>query len=282
MTAIGKLGRLGVLGVLLASGQVALAQEDAEGCKDPSVFSRMPGFHIYRCEETQFGRFEFPVAGGKNQAVEGRTLMVIYYANEGARQPSGLQVTRNYANAARAVGGQVVHEFEDGGTQYVTLAVARGGLETWAHVGAASNGIIELRIVEKQAMRQDVLADASQMAQSLQGAGKVALYGIYFDTGKSVLKPESNPALEEIAKLSRAEPKLKLYVVGHTDNVGAFDSNLKLSRERAEAVVKALTGKHGIAAARLRPFGAGPTAPVQSNQTEQGRAKNRRVELVAQ
>jgi len=88
--------------------------------------------------------------------------------------------------------------------------------------------------------------------------------------------------LREIAKLLKADPALKLFVVGHTDNVGAFDFNVKLANYRADAVVKALTGAHAIAAARLQPFGAGPTAPVQSNQNEEGRAKNRRVELVAQ
>ena len=112
--------------------------------------------------------------------------------------------------------------------------------------------------------------------------GKAAVYGIYFDTGKAEIKPESEPALKEIAKLLQADPKLKLYVVGHTDNSGGLDYNMKLSKDRADAVVKALTGKYGIAASRLSAFGVGPLAPVASNQTEEGRAKNRRVELVAQ
>lgn len=87
---------------------------------------------------------------------------------------------------------------------------------------------------------------------------------------------------KEIAKLLKADAKLKLYVVGHTDNAGTFDYNLRLSKDRAAAVVTALTAKHGIAAARLLPFGAGPAAPVASNDAEAGRAKNRRVELVKQ
>jgi len=267
---------------LLLSLPAAGAEPDAEGCQDPALFSRMPGFHIYRCEDLQFGRFEFPVAGGKTQAVEGRSFMVIYYADEGAPRPSGLQVTRNYANAAKAVGGQQLHGYEDGGIEYVTLKVARGGAETWALVVAAGNDQYQLQLVEKQAMAQDVTADASSMAQSIRGTGKVALYGIYFDTGKASLKPESDSSLLEIAKLLKAEPKLKLFVVGHTDNAGTFDKNLKLSRDRAEAVVKALVSRHGVAAPRLQPFGAGPTAPVEPNQTDAGRAKNRRVELVAQ
>ncbi|MFZ1615620.1 MAG: OmpA family protein, partial [Holophaga sp.] len=107
-------------------------------------------------------------------------------------------------------------------------------------------------------------------------------YGITFDTGKADIKPSSEPALTEIAKLLKGQPALKLHVVGHTDNVAGLDLNLKLSKARAEAVVQALTTKHGIASNRLIPHGVGPVAPVASNDAEAGRAKNRRVELVKQ
>jgi outer membrane protein OmpA-like peptidoglycan-associated protein len=73
-----------------------------------------------------------------------------------------------------------------------------------------------------------------------------------------------------------------VYVVGHPDNVGSFDSNLKLSKDRAESVAKALSGKHGIAASRLKSHGVSSLAPVASNDAEDGKAKNRRVELVKQ
>ncbi|MBA3035190.1 MAG: OmpA family protein, partial [Desulfobacterium sp.] len=92
----------------------------------------------------------------------------------------------------------------------------------------------------------------------------------------------SDPALAEIVKMLKADANLKVYVVGHTDNVGQFANNVKLSQDRAASVVNALVGKHGIAAARLSPFGAGPTSPVASNKTDEGKAKNRRVELVGQ
>jgi OOP family OmpA-OmpF porin len=110
----------------------------------------------------------------------------------------------------------------------------------------------------------------------------VAVYGINFDTGKSAIKPESAQAIGEIAKLLTADPSLKLFVVGHTDNVGGVDSNIKLSQDRAEAVLQTLVRDHAIAPARLRASGCGPFAPVASNDTEEGRAKNRRVELVKQ
>ena len=94
------------------------------------------------------------------------------------------------------------------------------------------------------------------------------------------MKPESTPALTEVAKLLQQTPALTLFVVGHTDMVGDHASNMRLSQDRAKAVVAALTGRFGVAASRLKPIGSGPYAPVASNATEEGRAKNRRVELV--
>jgi OmpA-OmpF porin, OOP family len=142
--------------------------------------------------------------------------------------------------------------------------------------------VFNVDIVEKQAMKQDVVASSVVMAGSINDTGKVAIYGIYFDAAKAIIKPESEPALKEIVKLLQADSKLKVYIVGHTDNAGIFDANMKLSRDRAEAVVKALAGKYGIAAARMQAGGVGPLSPAASNHTDEGRAKNRRVELVGQ
>jgi OmpA-OmpF porin, OOP family len=258
------------------------AQDDAEGCKDPALFTRMPNFHIYRCEDIQFDRYEFPVNADKMNPVEGHRIYINYYLNDNAQTPSGLQIIRNYSNAIKKAGGQIVYEYEDGGIQKSTLKLSKNGMEVWAFVSAGGNGMYTVDIVEKEAMNQDVVADANSMAASIKETGKVALYGIYFDTGKSVLKPESLKTLEEIAKLLKADPSLKLYVVGHTDNVGAFDANIKLSQERAAAVVNALVSQHSVSAASLKACGDGPTAPVASNEKEEGRALNRRVELVKQ
>jgi OOP family OmpA-OmpF porin len=255
--------------------------QDCEGCKDPALFSRMTGFHIYNATILEFDSYEFWVNSSKTEKVEGRHSSYDYYANEGIKLPSGLQIVRNYTNAAKAIGGIVVYEYEDGGTQYAVIKIAKDGKEIWARVEGANNGIYKLQIVEKQAMNQDVVADAKFLAGSINTTGKAAVYGIYFDTNKSVIKPESEPAIAQIAKMLQSDPTLKIYVVGHTDNVGVFDYNVKLSQERAAAVIAALT-KLGISAARLTPFGAGPTSPVASNKSEDGRAKNRRVELVAQ
>jgi OmpA-OmpF porin, OOP family len=107
-------------------------------------------------------------------------------------------------------------------------------------------------------------------------------YTAYTLTPESQIKPESDSAISEIAKLLKNNGTLNIYVVGHTDNVGSFDSNMKLSKDRADAVAKALSSKYGIAATRLKSYGVASLLPVVSNDTEDGKAKNRRVELVKQ
>jgi OOP family OmpA-OmpF porin len=126
------------------------------------------------------------------------------------------------------------------------------------------------------------LVKAEDIGRGIEKDGKIAIYGILFDFNKSNVRPDSKPALEEIARYLKANPQRRLYVVGHTDAVGGFDSNLALSLARANAVNAALAKDHGIAPARLRAAGAGLIAPVASNADEAGRAKNRRVELVPQ
>lgn len=268
--------------LVIAGPAVSSAQPDEPGCKDPALFTRMPNFHIYRCEDLQFAKFEFRTSSEKTQTIEGHSIYVNYYLNENAQTPSGLQIVRNYTNAAKKIGGQVLYEYDDGGTEIAIMKVAKNGLETWAMVAGAGNGMYSINIIEKETMKQDVVADASSMAGSIRETGKVALYGIYFDTGKAVLKSESKPALIEISKLLKADPDLKLYVVGHTDNVGKFETNMRLSMERAMAVVNALITQYAVSSTRLTGFGDGPTAPVASNETEEGKAMNRRVELVKQ
>jgi OOP family OmpA-OmpF porin len=265
-----------------SSLSAAKDSKDTAGSNDPELFSRMSGFYIYNYKELDFNSFQFPIGPGKTQTVEGRHIYVDYYAKEGIKEPSALQIARNYMNAVKAVGGQTVYRFEDGGMEYVTLKVVKDNTEAWAALSAAGNGMYKINVVIKEQMKQDVVANAESLTAGLNNAGKVAVYGIYFDTGKAEIKPESEPTLKEIGKMLKADTKLKLYIVGHTDNAGSFDSNIKLSQARAASVIAALVNKQGVAASRLVPFGAGPTSPVSSNKDEKGRAQNRRVELVAQ
>ncbi len=272
---------IGLLLLTLTGFAPLIAQDDTEGSKDPVLFTRMPGFYIYRYDDLQFDKYEFPTGPEKTQAVEGHSIFIVYWLKDNVQQPSALQIVRNYTNAMKKIGGQLIYEYEDGGSQNVVLKLVKDGKETWSYVYAAGN-TYNINIIEKEAMDQDVVADASSMASSIDKTGKVAVYGIYFDTGKSTLKPESQPTLLEIAKLMKTNPALKLYVVGHTDNTGAFDANMKLSMDRAAAVVNALVSQHSVNAAGLKACGDGPTAPVATNDTEEGKALNRRVELVKQ
>ncbi|MCA0328220.1 MAG: OmpA family protein [Proteobacteria bacterium] len=148
---------------------------------------------------------------------------------------------------------------------------------------ARQGAYIAVDILETQAMAQNmVVVSASDIGKSITATGKVAIYGIYFDTGKADVKPESKPSLDQIAGYLKEAPSAKLHVVGHTDNVGGLDSNMALSRRRADAVIGVLTKTHGVAPGRLVGNGVASLAPVANNGTEEGRAKNRRVELVLQ
>jgi len=138
-------------------------------------------------------------------------------------------------------------------------------------------------IVEAKPMDSGMITvDANALDQSLTATGKAVIYGIYFDVDKADIKPESKAQLDEIAKLMTQHPDVKLTVTGHTDNQGTADHNQKLSQRRADAIVAALVQTYGMAAGRLTAQGMGSSAPVASNATEEGRGKNRRVELVKQ
>ncbi|MEM8510979.1 outer membrane protein OmpA-like peptidoglycan-associated protein [Massilia sp. MP_M2] len=147
------------------------------------------------------------------------------------------------------------------------------------------NGGIYLDIVEGKPMEGGKVAanlNAADMAKGIATDGKVAIYGVFFDTGKADIKPESAKTLAEMAGMLRQSSKLDVFVVGHTDNQGAVAQNLAWSQRRAESVVQALAGTYQIDAARLSPKGVAAYAPLASNRAESGRQQNRRVELVEQ
>lgn len=135
-------------------------------------------------------------------------------------------------------------------------------------------------IKTKSLVDRMVTVKAEEIAQQVDEAGKIALYGIFFDFNQAQIKPESTATLTEVVKYLQGAPDIKLVVVGHTDNVGAFEFNRDLSHRRAQAVVSHLVNIGGVAKDRLFPFGVSFAAPLASNATEEGRAKNRRVELV--
>lgn len=125
-----------------------------------------------------------------------------------------------------------------------------------------------------------VTINADQIERNLKESGKAVIYGIYFDDHKAVIKPESEQTLNEIAEALKDEPTMKVFVVCHTDNTGNINSNISLSKLRAQAVVRALISKYGITSDRLLSHGVGPLAPIDTNLSEEGRTRNCRLELV--
>jgi outer membrane protein OmpA-like peptidoglycan-associated protein len=138
-----------------------------------------------------------------------------------------------------------------------------------------------LEVIESKAMDIDmVTVDADAMSKGIDATGHIAVYGIFFETDSATITAESDPTLAEIGLLLESRPDLKLLVVGHTDNRGTHEYNMNLSSKRANSVVRALTELLDINPDRLDSAGVGFLAPVASNDTATGRAKNRRVELV--
>ncbi|MEP6602325.1 MAG: OmpA family protein [Spartobacteria bacterium] len=166
------------------------------------------------------------------------------------------------------------------GDTYIALYAAEFDYGATHHPIEKGQAAVQVDVIEAKPMQEKmVTVNAGEMEKQISDTGKVALYGIYFDFNKANVKPESEPTLSEIVKLLQAKPALRILVVGHTDGVGNFETNKTLSQKRAEAVVAALAAK-SIEAKRMFPVGVSFAAPVATNATEEGRAKNRRVELV--
>lgn len=273
---------VGIVWAVGLMGSAAFAQQDAKGCKDHPLLTRMPNTYIRECKEFEFDGKEWPdpeTQGKTKVRVEGRYWLIQYYDQKGfERKRSDLQIQRNYESAIKSIGGSAFAPRVND----TYMKVVRDGKEIWAWVFSYQGDQIKIEIIERQAMKQDVTADAKFMAEGIGSTGHVAIYGIYFDFNKADVKPESGPALAQIASLLTGNPNLKVFIVGHTDNVGAVDYNMKLSQARAEAVVRALATDHNVNPQQMKAYGVGQLSPVAPNKTEEGRAKNRRVELVEQ
>ncbi len=252
-----------------------------------------------------------------SETLEGQVTRVTYRLPDAQR--SSLEVLRNYETFFKSNGWEIAWQasgkaqlgtafphlyqslkdndqlfcYSDAAEHFLVAKKADEGLTAALFVTKFENGlrrkitvdkgdpILQLDVIQTKKMDEKmVTVTSSEMAKSIESGGRIALYGIYFDFNKADLKPESEPTLVEISKLLKEKSALKLLVVGHTDSVGGFESNRELSQRRAASVVTALTAKYGVSSARLSSFGASYAAPVATNETEDGRAKNRRVELV--
>lgn len=189
------------MGCILIGLNGIAAEQDAKGCADHPLLTRMPDFRIGSCKEKDFDRHEFLVQEDKKVsriAVEGHKYYFEYNLMQGAKGPGDLKVVRNIENALTQIGGKTIFNGERPWS--ATIRLEKDGKEIWVAVLAWPT-LYRLTIVEKEAMQQVVEANAEAMGNDIKTTGHVSVYGIYFDTGKSEIKPESDAAIAEIAKL---------------------------------------------------------------------------------
>lgn len=247
----------------------------------------------------EFARFPFWV-NGKTHWVEGKFHGEVFTAEQG-RDGSELEVKRNFEDLVKQMGGvkvsegrvptETIKEWGDEITQgfieglgnvysapVITYLVRRADGNIWVHLVADNINYAYVIGQEKAFQQTATLLPASELKKQIDSAGKVALQ-VNFATDKTDILPDSMPQVEQVVALLNQDPALKLAINGHTDNTGDKAHNQTLSEGRAKAVVMAVTGK-GIDAARLVAQGFGDSQPVADNATDEGKAKNRRVELV--
>ena len=268
--------------VLAASSMTSIfAQQDAEGTKDHPMFpNRMANF-IRSESTTNFDAADFNLAEGGSKMItkEGTKTYIRYDFNTGSGQskPSVLQILRNYETAAKKIGG--VTQFFSADENVAVFKITKIGSEVWVKVetgGDGGNDFYYLTVLEIEAMKQEITSN--DILTALNTDGHIALY-INFGSGKTDIKPESQKIIDQIVEMLTSNPALKISIEGHTDNVGNSQSNQTLSENRAKAVMNAIVSK-GIDKSRLSSKGWGQTRPTADNNTEDGKAKNRRVEIV--
>jgi outer membrane protein OmpA-like peptidoglycan-associated protein len=303
------------LGLFLVATAQGLAQ-DVKGASDHPLVPRYKGSDIRAFKSDEFSDYQLAIGAitKRNPAeqpesfmrLEGKTSRRLYRAPQ---DRSVLEVFRNYETALKEAGFQTlfscqqadcgaafnaVHTRQErydgllyGGHQrYLAAKLARPEGDVYVSLYVTNfepknQPFVLLDVIEIKGMEQRmVVLEAGEMERTIARDGRVAIYGILFDFDKADIKLESKEQIDQLGALLKKNAGLQVIVVGHTDGKGAFDYNLSLSQRRAQAVVKALTGAHGIKADRLTPAGAGMIAPVATNRTEAGQAKNRRVEIV--
>lgn len=259
--------------ILVFTFHLSAQETDAEGCKDSPLITRMPGSVIHSCDNKEFEQAEMSVGKDAEGNIVNKTFEGEYhYWDMGTREGmSEIQIFRNFESALKQGGFTIVYE-----SSPLTITAHKGN--TWYMLESKGTFYYQTILTVKE-MKQEVTADASSIADELNKSGHIALYGIHFDTGKSTILPDSESLLGEIAKMLKENADVKLSVEGHTDNVGGATANQALSEKRAQAVVAWLTA-HGVESSRLKAKGWGQSKPVADNGSEDGKAKNRRVELV--
>jgi len=253
--------------------------QDAEGCKESKLMTRFRGCVISECKTNEFDTAQMLTgltADGQEtlKDIEGALEEITYTCPEGI---SALQLARNAEGAMRQAGFTIVYSKKDAWDNPAVTG-SKGGQWIFVRQSPGSNSYTMTAVLQKR-MEQEMAVDAAGLAAEIEKSGHVAVYGINFDTGKATLKDESEAVLDEIRKVLSTHAGWKMRVEGHTDNTGGKAANQTLSGQRAASVAAWLTA-HGIDKARLTTQGFGDTKPVAENGTDEGRARNRRVELV--
>ncbi|MEO6259041.1 MAG: OmpA family protein [Thermoanaerobaculia bacterium] len=254
--------------------------EDAEGCKDSSILSRMRSCSIESCDKKDFDKAELRVGpdkegGPQQKAVEGSVETMVYHCTKNV---SHLAIARNTSNALKAAGFTIVYD-GPGSDERPAVTARKGGV--WVSVETSFNGddiYYTETVVRSQEMEQQMAATAEEWETAINATGYCSIYGVLFDSGKSSIQTSSAVCLNEMVKLLKKNTAWKMQVEGHTDNVGGKEANAKLSQARAEAVRSWLIS-HGIPGDRLIAKGFGDTKPIDENLSDAGRSKNRRVDL---
>lgn len=268
-----------------------------QGAKEHRLIKFYPQSSVYEYSVADFDSTELMVGHIKAKddpvmaTLEGR---ITKYDSRHKPGTSPLEILRNYEAALKKVGfttlvagkgaqlpGAPINADETIGTFRLDVNGKPSVFVSVIGLPDAAAPTSRVTIVDIKSMEQKLEANADAWFEEISKSGRVAVYGINFDTGKSTLRPDSAKMLEEIRKLASGHPDLKLSIEGHTDNVGAAAANRKLSEERANAVKAWLVAK-GVKAGQLATAGHGDAKPLGDNASEAGRASNRRVELVRQ
>lgn len=265
---------------LLFNAALLNSQDDIEH----SMVKKMPGFKLKKSlsKKSNFSIFQFRIIENKKIITlekKERYWKLVYHNldNKGKfnTKISKIDIMNNYRAAAKEMGGKVLYAKR--GKITFALPLNNGGT-LWAYV-TALDGNYDLIIIEEEGFKKQLVFSAYQMKRTLDSLGTISIYGINFDTAKDRLKQGSEKVLIEIVKLMKNYPELRIEIQGHTDNVGLANYNLDLSNKRADTVKDYLL-LFGVEKKRMIAKGYGLSKPIVSNDTEEGRVKNRRVELL--
>jgi len=308
---------LAALAVLLAINLQAQHNKDVSGSKDFPLVSRFDGSIIQWYQHKNFDRYfllslkdnkldRYEIDGEITRiqyaSQKDRTVFEIFKSYESALKNHGFKILLELDktncgvnlseqlyigefNGLNALNDKksLKPDYREGEFAYLAAKKKIDGKDIYivAYITNNDYPLITFDAIEVKPL-ENALVSVNDLETNINDDGRMSIHHIFFDTGKSIIKPESKEVLNIIAEYLKTHLDNKYFIVGHTDNVGDFNANMVLSLARAKAVVGYLVANYGINSEQLKACGDGPTAPLTSNATDKGREKNRRVEIVAQ